>query len=68
MFAILPATLFMGLIGLMVSGATGNNDPVVVFSTAIDNQFLTVITLVFVAFAKVTTNVLNNIVPPIKSV
>jgi NCS1 family nucleobase:cation symporter-1 len=65
MFAILPATLFMGLIGLMVSGATGNNDPVVVFSTAIDNQFLTVITLVFVAFAKVTTNVLNNIVPPV---
>jgi len=65
MFAILPATLFMGLIGLMVSGATGSNDPVVVFSTAIDNQFLTVITLVFVAFAQVTTNVLNNIVPPV---
>jgi len=65
MFAILPATLFMGLIGLMASGATGNNDPVVVFSTAIDNQFLTVITLVFVAFAQVTTNVLNNIVPPV---
>lgn len=63
--SILPATIFMGLIGLMVSGATGNNDPVVVFSTAIDNQFLTIITLVFVAFAQVTTNVLNNIVPPV---
>lgn len=62
--SILPATLFMGLIGLMVSGATGNSDPVVVFSTAIDNQFLTLITLLFVAFAQVTTNVLNNIVPP----
>ena len=63
--SILPATLFMGLIGLMVSGATGNNDPVAVFSTAMDNQFLTIMTLMFVAFAQVTTNVLNNIVPPV---
>jgi len=63
--AILPATLFMGLIGLMVSGATGNSDPVVVFSTVLDNKFLTIVTLIFVAFAQVTTNVLNNIVPPV---
>jgi len=63
--SILPATLFMGLIGLMVSGATGNNDPVVVFSTAMDNTFLTIVTLVFIAFSQVTTNVLNNIVPPV---
>ena len=32
-FAILPVTLFMGLIGLLVTAATGNSDPVVVFST-----------------------------------
>lgn len=63
--SILPATLFMGLIGLMVSGATGNNDPVTVFSTVLDNKFLTLVTLIFVAFAQVTTNVLNNIVPPV---
>ncbi|MEY8338068.1 NCS1 family transporter [Lachnospiraceae bacterium 62-35] len=63
--AILPATLFMGLIGLMVSGATGNNDPVVVFSTTLDSTFLTIVTLLFIAFAQVTTNVLNNIVPPV---
>ena len=63
--AILPATLFMGLIGLMVSGATGNSDPVVVFSTTLDNKFLTIVTLLFIAFAQVTTNVLNNIVPPV---
>ena len=63
--AILPATLFMGLIGLMVSGATGNNDPVQVFSTTLDSQFLTIVTLLFIAFAQVTTNVLNNIVPPV---
>lgn len=63
--AILPATLFMGLIGLMVSGATGNTDPVQVFSTTLDSQFLTIITLLFIAFAQVTTNVLNNILPPV---
>lgn len=62
--AILPVTLFMGLIGLMVSGATGNADPVAVFSTTLDNKLLTIVTLIFVAFAQVTTNVLNNILPP----
>ncbi|WP_432666556.1 NCS1 family transporter [Wukongibacter baidiensis] len=63
--SILPATIFMGLIGLMVSGGTGNNDPVAVFSTAMDNKLMMLITLSFVAFAQVSTNVLNNIVPPV---
>ena len=62
--AILPVTLFMGLIGLLVTAATGNSDPVVVFSTTMDSTFLTILTLLFIAFAQVTTNVLNNIVPP----
>lgn len=62
--AILPVTLFMGLIGLLVTAATGNSDPVVVFSTTMGSKFLTVMTLLFIAFAQVTTNVLNNIVPP----
>ncbi|WP_064438460.1 NCS1 family transporter [Hoyosella altamirensis] len=62
--AILPVTVFMGLIGLMVSGATGVVDPIQVFSNAVDNTPLLVITLVFIAFAQVTTNVLNNVVPP----
>ena len=62
--SILPATLFMGLIGLMVSGATGVADPIKVFSNAVDNKTLLVITLLFIAFAQVTTNVLNNVVPP----
>lgn len=63
--AILPVTLFMGLIGLMVSGATGSADPVAIFSTTLDNKFLTIVTLLFVAFAQVTTNVLNNVLPPV---
>lgn len=62
--SILPCTLFMGLIGLMVSGATGVNDPIQVFSSAVDNTPLLVVTLLFIAFAQVTTNVLNNVVPP----
>ncbi|MBB3711962.1 NCS1 family nucleobase:cation symporter-1 [Limimaricola variabilis] len=62
--SILPATLFMGMIGLMVSGATGEVDPIKVFSSAVDNKPLLVITLLFIAFAQVTTNILNNVVPP----
>ena len=62
--SILPATIFMGLIGLMVAGATGTSDPIAVFSSAVDNKPLLVITLLFIAFAQVTTNVLNNVVTP----
>lgn len=62
--SILPVTLFMGLIGLLVTAATGNSDPIEVFATTMDNKFLTVVTLLFIAFAQITTNVLNNIVPP----
>ena len=62
--AILPVTLFMGLIGFMVSGATGTVDPIEVFSNATDNTPLLITTLLFIAFAQVTTNVLNNVVPP----
>lgn len=62
--SILPVTLFMGLIGLMVSGATGVVDPIQVFANAVDNTPLLVVTLLFIAFAQVTTNVLNNVVPP----
>jgi NCS1 family nucleobase:cation symporter-1 len=62
--SILPVTLFMGLIGLMVSGATGVVDPIKVFANAVDNTPLLVVTLLFIAFAQVTTNVLNNVVPP----
>jgi NCS1 family nucleobase:cation symporter-1 len=62
--SILPVTMFMGLIGLMVSGATGVTDPIQVFSNAVDNKPLLVVTLLFIVFAQVTTNVLNNVIPP----
>ena len=47
-----------------MTAATGNSDPVEVFSTTMGSKFLTILTLLFIAFAQVTTNVLNNIVPP----
>ncbi|WP_146803091.1 NCS1 family transporter [Bisbaumannia pacifica] len=62
--SILPCTLFMGLIGFMVSEATGTADPIQVFTNAVDNTPLLMATLLFIAFAQVTTNVLNNVVPP----
>ncbi|MGO1949523.1 MAG: NCS1 family transporter [Mycobacteriaceae bacterium] len=62
--AILPVTLFMGMIGLMVSEATGVVDPIEVFSSAVNNTPLMVVTLLFIIFSQVTTNVLNNVVPP----
>jgi NCS1 family nucleobase:cation symporter-1 len=62
--SILPCTLFMGLIGYMVSEATGVADPIQVFANAVDNTPLLMTTLMFIAFAQVTTNVLNNVVPP----
>ncbi|WP_244272229.1 NCS1 family transporter [Halomonas aestuarii] len=62
--SILPCTLFMGLIGFMVSEATGVADPIQVFANAVDNTPLLMTTLLFIAFAQVTTNVLNNVVPP----
>lgn len=62
--AILPITIFMGMIGLIVSTATGMANPIDVFSSAVDNQVLVLITMIFIAAAQVTTNVLNNIVPP----
>lgn len=63
-FSILPATLLMGLIGYMVSEATGVADPIQVFANAVDNTPLLMTTLLFIASAQVTTNVLNNVVPP----
>ncbi|MCB1353875.1 MAG: NCS1 family transporter [Rhodobacteraceae bacterium] len=62
--SILPATLFMGMIGIMVSSATGVVDPIDVFASAVDNPVLLVVTLLFIAFAQLTTNILNNVVPP----
>jgi NCS1 family nucleobase:cation symporter-1 len=63
--AMVPTTVFMGIIGLMISTATGIANPIVAFSTALDNKFLVVVTLCFIIFAQMTTNLLSNVIPPV---
>ena len=63
--ALMPATIFMGVIGLLVTNVTGIANPVVGFSRVVDNKFVVVLTLIFIIFAQVTTNLLNNSLPPI---
>ncbi|MEY8336494.1 NCS1 family transporter [Lachnospiraceae bacterium 62-35] len=60
-----PAFMLMGLTGLIVTAATGVIDPIGVFTSAIENPILLVFTLLFIIFAQITTNVVNNIVPPV---
>jgi len=64
LLAILPATMAMILIGLIVAGATGVHDPITIFSATVENPVLLVATLLFIVFSQLTTNVLNNLVPP----
>lgn len=63
--AMVPTTVFMGMIGLMISTATGIANPIVAFSSGLDNKFLVVVTLCFIVFAQMTTNLLSNVLPPI---
>ena len=58
-----PFTMFMAVIGLMVSGTTGSWDPIKLFTELVPNKPLLIATLLFIAFAQVTTNVLHNVVP-----
>lgn len=62
--AMVPTTVFMGLIGLMISTATGIANPINAFATAVDNKLLVVITLCFILFAQMTTNLASNVIPP----
>lgn len=59
----LPFTMFMAVIGLLCSGTTGSWDPIEVFTRVMPNKPLLIMTLLFIAFAQITTNVLINVVP-----
>jgi len=63
--ALIPATVFMGVIGLLVTKVTGIANPVVGFARIVDNKNVVILTLVFIIFAQITTNLLNNSLPPI---
>jgi NCS1 family nucleobase:cation symporter-1 len=63
--ALIPATVFMGVIGLLVTNVTGIANPVVGFARVVDNKLVVILTLIFIIFAQITTNLLNNSLPPI---
>lgn len=62
--AMLPTTVLLGLIGAMVSTSTGIANPINAFSQMIDNKVMLVVTLFFIIFAQLTTNLASNVVPP----
>lgn len=59
-----PVTMLLGLIGLMTAAATGIANPINAFAQMVDNKVLLVVTLLFILFAQMTTNLVSNVVPP----
>ncbi|MDO4787837.1 MAG: NCS1 family transporter [Johnsonella sp.] len=62
--AMVPTTVLLGLIGAMASTATGIANPINAFSQMVGNKVLLVVTLGFILFAQMTTNLASNVVPP----
>lgn len=60
-----PITMLLGLIGFMSFAATGVANPINAFSMMVDNKFLLVITLLFIIFAQITTNLVCNVIPAV---
>ena len=62
--AMVPATVLLGIIGAMASTATGIANPINAFGQMVDNKFILVVTLGFIIFAQLTTNLASNVIPP----
>ena len=62
--SMVPSTVLLSLIGIMSSTATGIANPINAFSQMVDNKILLVVTLGFILFAQMTTNLASNVVPP----
>ena len=62
--AMVPATVLLGLIGAMASTATGIANPINAFAQMVDNKFVLVVTLGFIIFAQLSTNLASNVIPP----
>lgn len=62
--AMVPSTVMLGLIGAMASTATGIANPINAFAEMVDNKFVLVVTLGFIIFAQLTTNLASNVIPP----
>ena len=62
--AMVPTTVMLGLIGAMASTATGIANPINAFAEMVDNKVVLVVTLGFIIFAQLSTNLASNVIPP----
>ena len=62
--AMVPATVMLGIIGAMASTATGIANPINAFAEMVDNKIVLVVTLAFIIFAQLSTNLASNVIPP----
>ncbi len=62
--AMVPTTVMLGLIGAMASTATGIANPINAFAAMVDNNLVLVVTLGFIIFAQLSTNLASNVIPP----
>lgn len=62
--AMVPATVLLGIIGAMASTATGIANPINAFAAMVDNKFILIVTLAFIIFAQLSTNLASNVIPP----
>lgn len=62
--AMVPTTVLLGIIGAMACSATGIANPINAFYEMVDNKFILVVTLGFIIFAQLSTNLASNVIPP----
>lgn len=61
--AFVPTNMFLGLIGLITASVTGEWDPIALFTETMPGSPVLIVSLLFIAFAQITTNLYNNLVP-----
>ena len=54
----------LGVIGAMASTATGIANPINAFAAMVDNKVVLIVTLAFIIFAQLSTNLASNVIPP----
>ncbi len=62
--AMVPTTVMLGMIGAMACTATGVANPISAFYAMVDNKLILVVTLSFIIFAQLSTNLASNVIPP----
>ena len=62
--AMVPASNLLGVLVAMASTATGVANPINAFAQMVDNKVVMIVTLAFIIFAQLTTNLASNVIPP----